>query len=359
MSDFIHGLELSELFYSEVVANALRSHFPSLRYSAALIGWGSEVLGFDDVQSTDHNWGLRFQLFLSERDYGNYRDPINEILKKKLPSAFRGYPVNFTISVNEDQRAVGETEATHNIEIETVKRFFIRYLGCDPYLEIEAADWLTFSEHKLLAVTSGKVFDDGLGELETIRRKFSYYPRDVWLYLLAAQWMKIFEEQAFVGRCGYAGDELGSMVIAARQVKNLMRLCFLMERKYAPYSKWLGTAFSRLSCAQELAPVFTGILQAKEWEERQESLGKAYEVVARMHNALKITIPLEEKAVHYGGRPYLVVGDERYVEELRRAITDEEVKKIKHGLGSVNQFIDSSDQLNNPHLCKKLRGLYV
>jgi hypothetical protein len=312
-----------------------------------------------DIQSTDHNWGLRFQLFFSERDYARCHTSIHDVLSGHLPSEFHGYPTAYKLVVSEDQRAATVADLTkHNIDIVTIKGFFQRYLGCDPYGEIKAADWLTFPEHKLLAVTSGKVFDDGLGELEPIRHRFSYYPKDVWLYMLAAQWNRIFEEQAFVGRCGDVGDELGSMMIAARQVKNLMRLCFLMERKYAPYSKWFGTAFSRLDCAEELAPTFGEVLNARKWEERQVRLAKAYEVVARMHNDLRITIPLREKAATYFGRPYLVVGDERIAEEIRKMITSEEVKSIKHELGSVNQFVDSNCQLNNLLLCKKLRELY-
>ena len=353
MTDFMNGLTLNQLFYEEVVAPLLRSNFPELEYSAALIGWGSDVLGYDDVQSTDHNWGPRFQLFLAEGDYEKYYTAINEALNAGLPSEFRGYPTVYSI-VEED--VAGPVQ--FNIEVETTKGFFIRYLGCDPFREIEAADWLTFSEHKLLAVTSGKVFHDGLNELESIRQKFSYYPKDVWLYMLAAQWEKISEEQAFVGRSGFVGDELGSMLIAARQVKNLMKLCFLMERKYAPYSKWFGTAFNHLACAQKLAPIFMQVLQASGWRARQEFLAKAYETVAGMHNALGITIPLKEPAAQYHERPYLVFGDEGYVEEIRKVVTNEEVLKIKHNLGSVNQFIDSNDQLNNLYLCKKLKGLY-
>lgn len=358
MADFIKGLKLNELFYNEVVASVLKSYFPDLQYSAALIGWGSDVLSYDDAQSADHNWGIRLQLFLSERDSEKYRKTISNALDKRLPSEFRGHPTAFQIVVNEDQRGVTISDK-HNIDVQTIEEFFSRYLGCEPFGETSAADWLTFAEHKLLAVTSGKVFYDGLGELEFVRQKFSYYPKDVWLYMLAAQWMKIFEEQAFVGRCGYAGDELGSMVIAARQVKNLMRLCFLMERKYAPYSKWFGTAFSYLNCAQELSPILTEILQSKEWKERQKFLAQAYEAVARMHNNLEVTIPMKEEVAEYGGRKYLVVGDDRYAEELKKALTDEEVKNIKDELGSVNQFIDSDDQLNNVFLCKKLKDLYV
>ncbi len=358
MADFIKGLELNELFYNEVVASLLKSYFPELQCSAALIGWGSDVIGYDDAQSADHNWGVRFQLFLSERDSGKYRQPVNDVLDEQLPSEFLGHPTTFEIVVNEDARGVPVSHK-HNIDVETVKEFFSRYLGCDPFGEIKAADWLTFSEHKLLAITSGKVFYDGLRELEFVRQKFSYYPKDVWLYMLAAQWVKIFEEQAFVGRSGYVGDELGSMVIAARQVKNLMRLCFLIERKYAPYSKWFGTAFSSLDCAEKLSPIFTRVLQAKDWRERQKFLAQAYETVAQMHNALKITIALKEEAAEYAGRSYLVVGDERFAEELRKALTSEEVKNIKHELGSVNQFIDLDDQLNNLFLCKKLKELYA
>jgi hypothetical protein len=353
MADFMNGLALNQLFYEEVVAPILKSHFSELKYSAALIGWGSDVLGYDDAQSTDHNWGPRFQLFLDREDEEKYHDSIVNVLNDELPSEFRDYPTAFPIVINDV-----EGSSKYNIDVDTIRGYFGRYLGCDPSGEISAADWLTFAEHKLLAVTSGRVFHDGLDELEPIRRKFRYYPRDIWLYMLAAQWEKIFEEQAFVGRCGDVGDELGSMVIAARQVRNLMKLCFLMERKYAPYSKWFGTAFNRLACAGELNPILLQVLQAQEWKARQASLVRAYEIVARMHNALKITVPLTESATLYHGRPYLVLGDGRYVQELIKALTNEEVKNIKSLLGSVNQFVDSNDQLNSLVLCKKLKNLY-
>jgi Domain of unknown function (DUF4037) len=356
VTDFINGLTLNQLFYEELVAPILRTYFSDVKYSAALIGWGSDVLGYDDAQSTDHNWGPRFQLFLSQEDYEKYYKRIDDVLNERLPSEFHGYSAAFPIIINDEEKDVA---GRHNIDLKTISDFISGYLGCDPYQEIKAVDWLTFAEHKLLAITSGKVFYDGLDKLESIRQKFHYYPKDVWLYMLAAQWEKIFEEEAFVGRCGYVGDELGSMVIAARQVKNLMKLCFLIERKYAPYSKWFGTAFAHLACAQVLSPIFTQVLQAGEWRARQDFLAQAYEIVARMHNALKVTIALKETTAFYHGRPYLVLADDRYVEELRKSLTSEEVKNLKQNLGSVNQFVDSSDQLNDLYICKKLKGLYA
>lgn len=55
MTRFIPGLKLNELFYKEVVGPILKSEFPNLKYSAGLIGSGSEVLGYDTQQSTDHH----------------------------------------------------------------------------------------------------------------------------------------------------------------------------------------------------------------------------------------------------------------------------------------------------------------
>lgn len=361
MQNFIPGLKLSELFYTEAAKPILETYFPQIPHSAALIGWGSEVLGYDDVQSSDHHWGPRFLLFLSPEHYQEYKSAIDTALSDNLPHRFRGYATNFGDPDEIGVRLPKESEVgpvSHMIAIETIENFFGWYLGCNPYHSLTAADWLSFSEHKLLAVTSGGVFHDGLGELEEIRRKFQYYPRDVWLYQLVAQWIKIFEEREFVSRCGDVGDELGSMVIAARQVKNLMRLCFLIERKYAPYSKWFGTAFAKLQCGPELSPIFRDVLLSVTWKEREGHLARAYAVIARLHDALQITRPMPEEVSGYFGRPYLVIEAPNVVEDIVRNITDEEVKSFKHLLGSVNQFVDSTNEVARIPLSKMLKTLY-
>ena len=124
----------------------------------------------------------------------------------------------------------------------TLAGFFRHYIEFDISAEIEPTDWLTFGEQKLRTITAGEVFHDDLG-LEAIRTRFAYYPRDVWLYMLASGWQRIGQEEHLMWRAGYVGDEIGSTIIAGRLVRDLMRLCFLMERQYAPYPKWFGTAF--------------------------------------------------------------------------------------------------------------------
>src|SRR6516165_5418238 len=96
MPQFIPRVQLNRLFYREVVAPVLASAFPDLRYSAALIGYGSDVLGYDLERSTDHEWGPRLVLFLAEDDRESLGGSIDEVLSTRLAAEFRGYPTNFT-----------------------------------------------------------------------------------------------------------------------------------------------------------------------------------------------------------------------------------------------------------------------
>jgi hypothetical protein len=361
MAKFVPGIELCGLFYQEAVKPILDERFPGLKYAAALIGWGSEVLGFDTVLSTDHHWGPRLILFLGEKDFPKLNSKINKALAANLPYEFMGYPTNFgKPEPNGVRHAVAITrgKVDHMVVITTVGDFFKARLGVDPYKKITVAGWLRFPQQRLLELTGGEVYHDGLGELEKVRAKFKYYPRDVWLYMLAAQWTKISQEEAFVGRAGDVGDELGSQLVAARLVREIIKLCFLMERQYAPYSKWLGSAFGRLGTAGRLAPVLREVLLAADWKSREKHLAKAYSLVARRHNALEITGALPVKASKYFSRPYLVIHGDEFAGAIFRAIEDPKVKKIKTKIGSIDQFTDSTDVVENLDLCKKLEKVH-
>src|ERR1051326_4233527 len=164
MADFVHGLELGEQFLPRRPSRSSIRTFPGLHYSAAMLGWSSEVLGYDDVESMDHNWGPRFQLFLSSQDYQKYQPLLRETLSHHLPLQFRGHPTNFGVPAQGDQLVMKRVEAgpvNHKIDIETIRGWFEWNLGCNTYQEIGVAAWLCFSEHQLLAFTSGKVFYDG------------------------------------------------------------------------------------------------------------------------------------------------------------------------------------------------------
>ena len=359
--EFIPGLKLSRLFYRKAVKPILDRDFPRLRYAAALIGWGSEVLGFDTPMSRDHHWGPRMLLFLSERDAPKLKERIDEALANNLPYEFLGYSTNFgkpEPNGIRHQERISTGRVNHMINIYSPRGFFKARLGHDVVEKISIIDWLTFPQQRLLELTSGEVFHDGIGELTRIRRRLSWYPKDIWLYLLAAQWTKISQEEAFVGRTGDVGDELGSQIVAARIVRELIKLSFLMERQYAPYSKWLGSAFSKLKIARSLQPVLVEVLSAKKWKQREMCLSRAYTIVVKKHNSLKLTEPLSIDTTNYFGRPYLVIHADEIAIAIKQAIRNPEVKKIKTWVGAIDQFTDSTDVIADLRLGKKLQAVY-
>ena len=197
MSAFVPGIDLSRQFYAELVRPILDERFPGLPHSAALLGRGSEVLGFDDQMSTDHDWRARVLLFLREEDETRVGEAVADSLRRELPPLFREWPVDY--------------------EIHTVRGYFLERLGVDVDGEIEARDWLTFPEQSLRMFTSGAVYHDEVG-LQAVRGRFAYYPHDVWLYLLVAGWWRVHPEANLVGRAGAVGDELGSALIGSRLV---------------------------------------------------------------------------------------------------------------------------------------------
>lgn len=320
VTHFVPGLQLSRHLYVEVIRPILDLRFPGLPHAAALLGRGSEVLGFDDEMSTDHDAKPRVLLFLGEDDHARKGADIDEALRREVPPTFRERPVAY--------------------EIHTVRGYFLEQLAVDVDGPIEARDWLTFPEHGLRTFAAGEVFHDDVG-LGAARERLGYYPRDVWLYLMMAGWWRLHPEANLVGRAGHVGDELGSSLIGSRLVSDLMRLCFLMERQYAPYSKWFGTAFSQLTCGPALSPVLGRVVRAETWQQREGALLEAYEQLAVRHNALRITDPVTTSVERMWDRPFRVAWAD-FPGLLSAEIRDPEVRAIaeRWPVGPVDQFRD-------------------
>jgi hypothetical protein len=364
MPSFVPGVQLSRVFFEEAVLPIVRVVVPNLKFAAALIGSGSEVLDFDDEMSSDHHWGPRVMLFVNQTDISS-KPAIDTALRDRLPTSFMGYSTNFS-SPNPDDNNVQklvEVETgpiNHRVDIFTIREYLLAYLNFDVEGEIAAADWLTFPEQKLRSLSSQNIFHDEIGLREVLDR-FKYFPRDVWLYLLASGWNRIGQEEHLMGRAGMAGDDIGSALIASRLVRDIMRLCFLMERTYAPYPKWFGKAFLELKCGADLSPHLETVLRSTGWRERESHLVGAYELVASMHNELGITDERPAKAEGFFGRPFKVielVGG--FSKSIVSRISDPEVRRIveKGLIGGIDQVSDNTYLLSNAKKRVILRGLY-
>jgi hypothetical protein len=81
--------------------------------------------------------------------------------------------------------------------------------------------------------------------------------------------------------------------------------------------------------------------------------------VAEMHNKLQVTEALDTAVRRFHERPYWVIDGDRFVDALRAAIADPEVRALPAHLGSVDQFVDSTDVLDDLSRLRQLRALYA
>jgi hypothetical protein len=337
---FVPALELNEAFYREVVSGLLGDR----RHAAALLGWGSDVLGYDTDRSTDHGWGPRLQLFVTDEESV---EDARKLLAAELPGSFRGWPVTY---------GWDESAAEHRVEVSTLGSWLTGQLGVDPRDGLSAIDWLTIPQQRLLGVVRGAVYADPAHRLQPVRDLLARFPPDVRRWLLACQWQRISQEIAFVGRAAEVGDELGSRMLAGRLVQELMRLVFLQTGTYWPYSKWFGTAFAELPDAEALVPILSAAVAATDYPAREGALVQAYRIVAERQNDLGLAEPVDWSIGPYFSRPFLVVHGE-FVEACLAGIEDDRLRGLPL-VGSVDQFVDSTDVLSDAWRARKLRAFY-
>lgn len=354
---FIPGLELARHFYDDAVATLMAERFPGVFYAAARLGGGSDVLGFDTSQSRDHDWGPRLALFLPEDNFDQTKTAVNDILRRELPSEVAGYPTHYE---KHEDGTLGLAPhdggpIRHNVRLTTVARFFRSYLAYDPIRAPTTVEWLSFPQQRLRTVADGAVFRDDTGQLTAVRRQLGYYPEALWRYLMSVQWRRLAQEEAFVGRGHQVGDERGARLIAARLAQELMRLAFLQERRYWPYSKWFGSAFGRLEIAPKLGPLLDGILATAEANERENQLNAALSLLAEGHNALALTVPLATAVAPFHGRPFDVLHCDRFSHALWETLPQSERAQLRRHVGGIDQFVDSTDVLAYPEKFRRLR----
>ena len=307
------------------------------------MGTGSDVLGFDTERSTDHYWGPRLTLFVSGSDIG-----VRDTIESRIPDEFRGWPTRF---------GWDDVPVTHHVEVHELGDWLRAKLGFDPRATISPAEWLTVPQQILLEVTAGDVFHDGLDELVPVREALAWYPEDIWLWLLACQWRRIDQEEPFVGRTAEVGDELGSRIVASRLVRDVIRLCFLQERRYAPYSKWLGSAFRRLGAFDAVGDTLSEVLAADDFATRESAFVEAITTIAARQNALGVTASVDESIRRFHDRPFRVLGSGRFVDACLERVSDPWLRSLPL-VGAIDQFVDSTDVLSNPDVFPLTAAVY-
>lgn len=322
-------MELSRAFFHEVVEPMADSRLGRGSYAAALLGSGSEVLGLDTEVSTDHDWGPRVTLLVRPEATAEAAS-----IEGELPESFRGVTRRFG-------SAAGGSPWVHPFEVSTVESYFSAWIGFSKQSEATPVDWLSRPAMSFLAVTAGAVFHDGLGELARARAEAHYYPEDVWRWLAACQWRRIGEEEPFIERTAMWGDELGSRIVLARMVREALLLTFLLERRYPPYSKWLGAAFATLPLAAEVAPSLeaatmrTGGTGAKE-------LGDAFEILGALTNE-RFGVQVDPSRRRYFSRSMEVAPAGEFSEALLSTVGDSDIQLFRTDTGNVDMLYGTNN----------------
>ena len=236
------GLELSETYFKEIGLPMLREKFADYidHIAVGLVGDGSECFGFDDSLSRDHDWGPGFCLWLTRED--------NQIVGSKLKSAVAGLPQSFAGFGPRQTSQWGD----ERIGVFEISQFYRKFIGFD-HLPSDLNEWMIIPENNLAACTNGKVFFDPLKEFVRWRKTLlDFYPEDFRLKKIASRCMTIGQAGQYnFPRCVRRGEYFAAQYAETKFCADFMSLIFLINRKYAPFYKWMHRAVKSLQILGE------------------------------------------------------------------------------------------------------------
>ena len=115
-----------------------------------------------------------------------YAEAIRQSIAKQLPSNFKGFSCDFGAHGDDGTQTCQKSDTmqnkgfvqNHRVEILDLSSYIKAFIGIDiekqvnNTYEFSFADWLSFPQQKLLGLTKGAVFYDGLGELTRVCQLF-------------------------------------------------------------------------------------------------------------------------------------------------------------------------------------------
>ncbi len=268
------GLELSRQYYEACGKAVFHSQFGSLmeRVAVGLVGPGSECLGFDDEHSRDHDWGPGFCLWLTKEDFKRYGQPLQEFYDA-LPKSFHGFPPR-TETPGEAQR----------VGVMNIESFYLLYTGLTRPPET-LHEWERIPEVNLSICTNGKVFEDPLGQFTQWRENLCrFYPYEVMVKKIADCCMHAGQAGQYNWQRGLLRRDPYSVNIAKTTFcTQIIRLTYLINKRYPPFYKWLYKGFKTLPMlAPDLMPMMEELLTAPNvfsYEKAQDEWGKQQDLI--------------------------------------------------------------------------------
>ncbi|MDE6743188.1 MAG: DUF4125 family protein [Lachnospiraceae bacterium] len=268
-------------FYEDYGAPMIHEMFPEYehRIAVGMVGEGSDCFGFDDEISKDHDYGIGFCMWLlpeDDRQIGEvlqkeYDRLIDEYRQRLINS--RGYEADIIELFLKKRRGVFEIHAFYEDLLGTGAIWNVQE---DVNKPLRDDVWQRLAEERLATVVNGEVFRDDLGTFTAIREQIRAYYSDEIRGKRMAEKLHEFSQyaQSNYSRMMARKDYVTAKICVAEGMKAAMELCYLLDRVYAPYYKWMRkgmeTLGRRSAPPQKIIKILDRIsgleLQAEAWE---------------------------------------------------------------------------------------------
>lgn len=267
----IRGLDICRKYYEEIGAPMIHDRFERYesRIAVGLVGEGSDCFGFDDVLSRDHDWGPGFCMWVDDVTYDAIGKELQEAYDS-LPAEFMGY------------RRMTTREAEGRLGVIRVKDFYSKLLHMQNGIPRNEEEWLSVAEEDLAAATNGAIFKDDEGIFFSIRNALlNYYPEKVFRRKLAYEIVRMAQTGQYnFTRSLNRKDKVTASMYLAEFIEHTLKVLFLLNRKYAPYKKWM---MKYASTKLQILPEITDILRAiADMDINDENVSGSVEIIANL-----------------------------------------------------------------------------
>ena len=246
----IRGLDICRKYYEEIGAPMIHEKFAKYesRIAVGLVGEGSDCFGLDDEFSRDHDWGPGFCMWVDEVTYNAIGNQLQEEYNN-LPAEYMGY------------KRMATREAEGRLGVIKVKDFYSAMLHTKDGIPRSEEEWLAVAEEDLATATNGAIFRDDEGIFFNIRNDLlSYYPERVYRRKLAYEIVRMAQTGQYnFSRCLKRNDKVTATMYLAEFMEHTLKVLFLLNKKYAPYKKWM---MKYASTKLQILPEVTDILIA-------------------------------------------------------------------------------------------------
>ena len=306
----MQGIELSRKYYEEYGREMIATNFPEYidKIAVGLLGNGSECFGYDDELSKDHDFEPGFIMWLNDEDY----EAINFKLFReyeKLPKEFMGI-----------KRQATSFFGTGKYGVKTIGDFYREYTGKKGAPSTNR-EWLHIPEYSLATVTNGVIFKDELGEFTRIRNEIvNGMPEDVRLKKISARAALMAQSGQYNYKRSMGHKEVGAASLAlADFVKNTASLIFLLNKKHAPFYKWIFRGLKDLEILSETTKDLEWIINCENNYVNFADISYSIEKVSAF-----IIEELKNQELSFGDWDYL----EPHAYEVMKRIKDEEIRNM-------------------------------